>query len=832
MQLDVRTNRDVQVAASTGSARRVYLVDAASSLERRVLTRWVSERETGREPGEHEICFLPPSRRSSRGRIDPRLEAVLAGSQDPQFVPVRLIWHPPQRDGAREARLRDLLAFGDPRDPGWLRQHWIVRRHRDRWQVVVGEPALLSELRQRWQRAARIDREHTVGLAEFIARQAALALERAERRQRGARYKVPRFVHEEISTRPVFRAGLAQLARALRQSEKAVAQRALRNLREIAATHSPFVIDLVANLVRMIYRRSYAELVYDRVGLERVAELLQRHPVCFLPSHKSNLDHLVLQYALHENRLPPNHTAGGDNMNFFPVGPLVRRSGVFFIRRSFKDDQIYKFVLHQYIDYLIEKRFSLEWYIEGGRSRSGKLLPPRYGLLAYVIDAWRRGKTDDVVLLPVAITYDQIQDLAEYVQEHRGQAKERESWRWLLRVLRRLRRRYGNIHIRFGEPLSLTQWLGQSEEKTGEDPEKDLTVRKIAFEVCVRMNRVTPITPISLLAMALLSVPDRALTLHEICVLLSDLWALVERRGLPVTAPVDPANPEAITALLAALEANGVAERFAGGPEPVYALVADQALIAAYYRNTIVHFFLGQSLAELALLAVHEEGGAQATDPGQMPLGPSPVDKFWWELARLRDLFKFEFFFPDKDSFRHEVAAELVLYHSGWENDLHRVPTGAYRVFEAIRPYVAPGSVRALAEAYRVVAHALLLHPAGQRLEEKRFLTRCMGLARQYHLQRRVRSVESISQVLFRSALGLAENQGLLAGDPTELTQRRHQFAVEWDTVVRRLDIIEALSLARLAAAATKPIFDSDLPPVRTASGDPSESREGSKGAF
>ena len=100
----------------------------------------------------------------------------------------------------------------------------------------------------------------------------------------------------------------------------------------------------------------------------------------------------MLQYALHERGLPPNHTAGGINMNFFPIGPLVRRSGVFFIRRSFKDNPIYKFVLRQYIDYLIEKRFSLEWYVEGGRSRSGKLLPPRFGLLAYVVDAWRRGR--------------------------------------------------------------------------------------------------------------------------------------------------------------------------------------------------------------------------------------------------------------------------------------------------------------------------------------------------------------------------------------------------------------------------------------------------------
>src|SRR5262249_57533399 len=119
---------------------------------------------------------------------------------------------------------------------------------------------------------------------------------------------------------------------------------------------------------------------------------------------------------------------GWINMKFFAMGPLMRRGGVFFIRRSFKDNDVYKFVLRQYIDYLIEKRFPLEWYIEGGRSRSGKLLPPRFGLLAYVVDAYRRGKSDDVLLVPVSIAYDQIQDVAGYAAEERRVAQHDESF--------------------------------------------------------------------------------------------------------------------------------------------------------------------------------------------------------------------------------------------------------------------------------------------------------------------------------------------------------------------------------------------------------------------
>ncbi len=251
-------------------------------------------------------------------------------------------------------------------------------------------------------------------------------------------------------------------------------------------------------------------------------------------------------------------------MNFFPVGPLVRRSGVFFIRRTFKDNPIYKFVLRSYIDYLIEKRFSLEWYIEGGRSRSGKLLPPRFGLLANVVDAYRRGKSEDVILIPVAIAYDQIQDVGSYTAEQHGGKKERESFGWFVGVVRGLQNRFGDIYIRFGRPISLAQTLGPpdplaAEHLSGDDTEEQhLTVQKLAFEVAVRINRVTPITPTSLVALALLGRGDRALSVPEILVALQNLVQYIRRRALPTTVDLGLDSPESVQRTLDALVENGV----------------------------------------------------------------------------------------------------------------------------------------------------------------------------------------------------------------------------------------------------------------------------------
>jgi glycerol-3-phosphate O-acyltransferase len=775
---------------ATGGRPVVFLIDAASALERRLIDDWIARRRPPDATASIvEEIPIPPSRGRRNGKLDPRLEARLATGDDPLLAPIRVAWQPAQRDGVRDVRLSDLLTFGDPRDPGRLRQMWTLRRHPDRCCIVEGDPAPASELRERWRRAGGADVAQTTGLPEFVARQAALALERAERRLRGARYKVPRLVHEDILSRPACRGGLAQVARELGRDEAKVTRDASRYLREIAASHSTYINDLVAHIIRYMYTQGYGEaLHYDRSQLEAVYALAQRHPVVFLPSHKSNLDHLVLQYALHENGLPPNHTAGGINMNFFPMGPLMRRSGVFFIRRTYKDNVVYKFVLRQYIDYLVEKRFSLEWYIEGGRSRSGKLLPPRFGMLAYVVDAYRRGKSDDVFLIPVSIAYDQIQDVSEYVAEQRGAAKERESFSWFVGVLRRLRHRYGNIHIRFGEPLSLAKSLGPP-DPTAEPhaDEQSLALQKLAFEVSARINRATPITPTSLVTLTLLGMVDRALTVDETVAALRNLLDYVRRRRLPITGELDLDTPDGVRRALAALVENGVVSCFAEGSEAVYMISPDQHLIAAYYRNTIIHFFVTGAIAEVALLRAAE---ANVVDP---------VNEFWDAALRLRDLLKFEFFFAEKDEFRRELRDEMALHDPTWEARLGRGSTEILALLRGVAPFSAHRVLRPCLEAYRVVADALAQRSRDATLDEKAFLSQCLALGKQYRLQRRIRSSESVSKVLFESALRLARNRSLIDGNAPDVAARRRAFADELRDAVRRVDAIGALAASRLA---------------------------------
>jgi glycerol-3-phosphate O-acyltransferase len=298
---------------------------------------------------------------------------------------------------------------------------------------------------------------------------------------------------------------------------------------------------------------------------------------------------------------------------------------------------------------------------------------------------------------------------------------------------------------------------------------------------------VTPITAISLVTLALLGTGDRALSIEEIIARLRNLLDYVRRRALPTAGALDLDTVDGVERTLDALVENKVVTCFAEGPEAVYRISPEKHLIASYYRNTIIHFFVNGAIAELALLRAAEDGVAD------------PATEFWDEAMRLRDLLKFEFFFADKDAFRDEVGAEVALHDPEWETRLPEGPAAIQALLRSFRPFSAHRVLRPFIEAYRVVADALESQPTTTPLDEKEFLGACQALGQQYVLQRRIVSPESVSQVLFANALRLARNRGVVAVDAPDVAERRRAFAEEIRQVMRRVDAVDALVAARHA---------------------------------
>jgi glycerol-3-phosphate O-acyltransferase len=470
-------------------------------------------------------------------------------------------------------------------------------------------------------------------------------------------------------------------------------------------------------------------------------------------------------------------------MAFWPLGPLGRRVGVIWIRRTIRDNPVYRWVLRQYLGYLVGKRFNLEWYVEGGRTRSGKLLPPKMGLLRYLVDAIEDAEIADVHIVPVSIVYDQLEEVAEMTAESRGAVKHAEGLRWLVDYARRQSRPSGRVQVNFGETLEVSPAL--TSYGGAEDPR--LALSKLAFEVCTRINRATPITRTGMVTLAMLGVDGRSLTAGEVCDVLDPLRRYAEARELPGAREVSElAAVSGVESTLATLVEHGVVQCFDKGREPVYAIGQDNELVAAFYRNGVIHWFINRSIAELALVRAAEE-----------ETGSDPVEAAWKEAFRLRDVLKFEFFFADRHRFRDEMREELALIEPGWHVD------GELTLSEVGRALADSGAVMAhrvlssFLESYHVVAECLLTSPTRAPIEKAAFLSECLALGEQLRLQRRIASGEAVSTVLFGSALKLAENRGLLGIEDPRLTAGREAFADELRDLVRRIRVVADIDRAQ-----------------------------------
>jgi glycerol-3-phosphate O-acyltransferase len=747
----------------------VLLLYAPTAIDSEVLTPWLTALQASLE----EDAALRVARMATEA-------ARLAQPDDASIAPVRVAWLPPGRDGDRRWRRRDTLKLRPRIGISGRERERILSSEPDRCRILVGEPARLSDLtsRMRSQSASESQREP----AAFVDRQARLALDRRERSVTGSRYKVPQDVKEQMVRDRRFEDGIAALAEQLRRPPAEVRAEALGYLEEMACTQSPLARELWARWARGLYSRAY-ELCFDPAAVERLRELGKKHPLVFLPSHRSNLDGYVLASLLHEQGFPPNHTLGGINMAFWPLGAVGRRVGVIWIRRTIRDNSVYRWVLRQYLGYLVGKRFNLEWYIEGGRTRSGKLRPPKMGLLRYLVDAIEDAGIADVRIVPVSIVYDQLEEVAEMTAESRGAVKRAEGLRWLVGYARRQSRHAGRVQVNFGETLAISPALRSY--GAAEDPR--LALSKLAFEVCTRINRATPVTRTGMVTLAMLGVDGRSLTAGEVCDTLEPLRRYAEARALPGAREVSElATVSGVEATLATLIEHGVVQCFDRGRDPVYAIGRDNELVAAFYRNGVIHWFVNRSIAELALVRAAEEESRF-----------DPVEVAWNQAFRLRDALKFEFFFADRDRFREEMREELALIEPAWQRSSELTLADVGRVLAGSGALMAHRVLTSFLESYHVVAECLLANSARAPTAKAALLTECLALGEQLRLQRRITSGEAVSTELFSSALKLAENRGLLGIGNPALAAGREAFAEELRDLVRRIRVVADLDRAQ-----------------------------------
>ena len=750
----------------------LFILDASHQVEQQHLEAWL---DRGREKIDYPVQVehvVIPIADSPETIPTENLKSALHLAPDTLVIPVRIVWLKGLDVKGTTPRLRDFL-FGNPRHPGPSKARRILKKHPMRAKCISGAAATLKELSDRLH--------HRLGtspdpeeIAEFVAGQASIALDIAERRLRGSRYKVPRRVASNLLSDRNFVASMQALSEQTGRSMSDLRSEANGIFRELISVPKPFWLDVSYVLNRFMATLGYdRQIVVDEATLQRVRDISKQHPTAILCTHKTHIDFPVLNKVFFEHDFPALHTMGGVNMAFGGVGFLGRRAGVIFIRRSFQDDLLYKLILRHYIGYLMKKHFPLSWAFEGTRSRVGKLMPPKYGILKYVIEAAHTNDERNLHIIPVAINYDLINDVRDYAREQAGIKKRPESLSWFIGYLRSLRRPMGQIYMDFGEPVILDEVPS---------PDDRVTLSKIALQVGVAANQVTPITLASVATMILLGCAPRALTRAELTRAIGRVIFWAQARNIKITSHFELENEAELAALADVLVGSRLVTRHDDGPETVYAINPRKEAVGSYYRNTTIHHFVAKAIAELALFsAAHTE--------------QSRLQAFWTEIDRLRDLFKFEFFYSPTHKFHDEIRSELVRYDKDWEDRLDQDDDYGMQLLRDFRPLIAHATLTQFVEAYYVVSDVLAMTPEGESLTADECLKQCFGYGRQAYLRRQISSQASIGKLLFQNGYKWIENKGLTATDDASIGQQRQQLSQDLRELTHRLRELQALAL-------------------------------------
>jgi glycerol-3-phosphate O-acyltransferase len=714
--------------------------------------------------GKSSIIHLGESELFENPFVEETLSQLL-DAQESSAVPIylcpELITYGRRREKEEESLINIFFGQSDTTDP--VRRVITFLRYSNKASVISAEPINLEEylkagealtrdeiIRQlRGDLIARIDEEKTTIVGPILkSREEIIGMVLRDK-------ALVRFMEET-----------AAKAKKGKRDFAAVRKEARKYLDEIASDYSEVFVEIWEKILTWLWNNIYDGVVVDGEGIAKIRQVSKKMPFVIIPCHRSHFDYLLLSYSFYKNNIQMPFVAAGTNLSFFPMGYIFRKSGAFFLRRSFKGNDLYAEVFARYIKILLQEGLPLEFFIEGGRSRTGKMVMPKYGLLSMILQAFQEKACDDLAAIPVYIGYDRVVEEKAYLKELGGAPKEKEKTTDMIRSSKLLRKRYGRVYMNVGEPILLKSYLAAQEKPLEEMTvaERQSLYRRIGYTIVRSINKVSVVTPFSLTSSGLLCYDRRGISLGELREVLTLFFDYLSSQKVSF-AMTFADREKAVSEALNLFDQSGLISRMGAEDEEeeeveeiVYSLEDDKRMNLEYYKNNILHFFLPVSFVATSVLASPED--------------MVPVNRIRDDYAFFKRLFRHEFIFDDQKDDLVEITETLsYLRDRGMIAGFDKEEKAWVEVKGRGRTNLLPfaGLIHNYMESYWVVVRGCYYLRKGPKAERD-WLKSIRGLGERMYRKGEIRRAEALSLSNYQSAVRYLQDVNIIS--MTEVSEK------------------------------------------------------------
>ncbi len=645
------------------------------------------------------------------------------------------------------------MFFGTQENPGRIRRLIALFKNPKKIFIETCDPVILKDFLKRPDIKKLNSKDQAVALRRYLLTQ----INEHHQTITGPILKSKLEIQEEMLTNRQVQEIITDYAKDQDVTIHQAHKKAVDFLDEIAADYSPTIIRMYDITLKWMFKNIFEGMVIDYKGLDRIRRVSKKGPLILVPCHKSHLDYLIISWVFLNNKIPCPLIAAGKNLSFWPLGPIFRGGGAFFLRRTFKGELLYPKIFAAYIKKVLTEGFHLEFFIEGGRSRTGKMLTPKIGLLSLLMDAFAKNEWDDMTFVPIYIGYDRVLEERAYINEIEGGKKTPENLKNVIKARKFLKKKYGKIYLNFHEPFSLKEYLNQQEKQSSTPVTADskAVYNEFGKKLISAINQVSLITPHAVIASAILNCGQKRFDYNQLMAHVDTYmtYLLSQDAYLADTLILDRSNT--FNQVLDAFAHNKMIEKSTSEfstsaiANPLFKIIESKRPALEYYKNNGIIAFIPAAFTALAILKA---------DAFQF----SSVD-IHVSYKFLQEFFENEFIFdPDqpveylvRKNIKAFIDDAIIMPHPTLP-DTYNLTSVGYRKLNLYAAFLVP-----YFESYWVVLNFYMKYTKQSIFDTKDYIKKIQSLGNRMYKRKEVERKEALSKINYKNAVTFFTSHGL-----------------------------------------------------------------------